>query len=458
MKKLQLLLFLLLLPFLTGWSQQTVTPGENPTRILFVLDASRSMLGKWESDLKINIATKLLAEMVDSLSKVENVQLALRIYGHQTNVDFYQDCQDTKLEVSFSSKNAHLIKQKLKTINCQGTTPIAYSLEKAGGDFPPDDNFRNIIILITDGIEACEGDPCAVSRALQQNGIALKPFVIGIGLDLGFRETFDCIGRYYDASNEKQFREVLSVVVSQALNSTTAQVNLLDSSFNPTETDVNMTFYDQKSGRWKYNYVHTLNHRGLPDTIMLDPLITYRMVVHTIPPVEVDSILMTPGKHTVIAADAPQGYLQIKVNDVNQRDIRADVYAISSCNLVNRQNMNSTEKYLTGYYDVVVNTIPEIRLSGISIEQSKTTTLEIPKGGFATFTSKVTGIGSLYLEDKNELKWVCNLSYDKIKETLVLQPGSYQVVFRSKNAHQSSFTITRGFKITSGSSAQVNLY
>lgn len=458
MKKAIWTLLILILFQAGSWSQtiqQTQTP---PTRILFVLDASRSMLGKWESDLKINIATRLLIEMVDSLSQVENVQLALRIYGHQTNVDFFQDCTDTKLEVSFSSKNAHLIKQKLKNIHCQGTTPIAYSLEKAGGDFPIDEESRNIIILITDGIEACEGDPCAVSSTLQKSGIVLKPFVIGIGLDLGFKETFDCIGRYYDASNEKQFKEALSVVISQALNSTTAQVNLLDSKSLPTETDVNMTFYDIRSGKWKYNYVHTMNHRGVPDTILLDPLITYRMVAHTIPPVEIDSIVLTPGKHTTIAVDAPQGYLQLKVSDVNQRDIKADVFKLSSCSQINTQAMNSTEKYITGYYDIVINTLPEIRLSGVLIEQSKTTTLEIPKSGFATFTSKVPGYGSLYLEEKNGLKWICNLSNDKIKETLTLLPGSYVTVFRTKNAHQSSFTITRSFKITSGSSAQVNLY
>jgi Ca-activated chloride channel family protein len=30
---------------------------------------------------------------------------------------------------------------------------------------------RNVIILITDGIEACDEDPCAVSRALMAKGM-----------------------------------------------------------------------------------------------------------------------------------------------------------------------------------------------------------------------------------------------------------------------------------------------
>ena len=93
------------------------------------------------------------------------------------------------------------MKSALKSLKPKGTTPIASTLEKAGDDFLkcPTNDCRNIIILITDGIEECNGDPCAVSMALQKKGIILKPFVIGIGLDLEFRESFECMGSFYDA-------------------------------------------------------------------------------------------------------------------------------------------------------------------------------------------------------------------------------------------------------------------
>ena len=97
-----------------------------------------------------------------------------------------QDCDDTKLEVPFAQGNGEQIRNVLSNITPKGTTPIARSLEKAANDFPECANCRNVIILITDGIEACDEDPCAVSRALQQKGIILKPFVIGIGLDKEF--------------------------------------------------------------------------------------------------------------------------------------------------------------------------------------------------------------------------------------------------------------------------------
>jgi len=85
---------------------------------------------------------------------------------------------------------------------------------------------------------------------------------------------------------------------------TSAQVNLLDQDNLPTETNVNMTFYDLLSGKVRHNFVHTMNHKGNPDTLFLDPLISYWLEIHTIPPIIIDTVRVTAGKHTIIAANA----------------------------------------------------------------------------------------------------------------------------------------------------------
>src|SRR5680860_546336 len=132
------------------------------------------------------------------------------------------------MEVHFSTNNYDKIKTKLKSLYPQGTTPIAYSLEQTKNDFPSCTNCRNIIILITDGIEECDGDPCAVALALQKNGVTLKPFVIGMGLDIETIEAFKCVGTFYETKDEASFKNVLNVVISQAMNNTSVQVNLID--------------------------------------------------------------------------------------------------------------------------------------------------------------------------------------------------------------------------------------
>ena len=68
------------------------------------------MLGRWESDKKINIARTLLFEMIDSLGQLEHVQMGLRVYGHQSPVP-PQDCNDTKLEVPINKNSSEKIKK-----------------------------------------------------------------------------------------------------------------------------------------------------------------------------------------------------------------------------------------------------------------------------------------------------------------------------------------------------------
>src|ERR1035437_9387121 len=74
------------------------------SRILFVFDASQSMYGRWQSDTKFNIASRLFVNILDSLKNLKNLEVALRVYGHQKPFP-PQDCDDTKLEVPFGKDN-----------------------------------------------------------------------------------------------------------------------------------------------------------------------------------------------------------------------------------------------------------------------------------------------------------------------------------------------------------------
>jgi Ca-activated chloride channel family protein len=431
------------------------------TRIEFVFDASFSMFGQWQSGMKMDIAKKMLTEFLDSLGGISNLEIAFRCYGHQVPLRPERSCTDTKLEVPFNSDlrgNINAIKNRLKSIVPKGTTPIAYTLEQCGDDFPvaSNPNIRNIIILITDGIEECDGDPCAVSLALQKKGIILKPFVIGIGLDQSYMNSFGCIGKFYDASSESSFKNILNIVISQALNNTTVQVNLNDQIGRPSETDVNMTFYDQGSGVIRYNYMHTINNKGVPDTLVIDPIGTYKMVVHTIPPVEKSGIELIPGKHNIIAVDAPQGYLNLKMS--GGMSPSCIIRKNNDMNTLHVQQFNSTEKYIIGKYDIEILTLPRIKMSKVDVAQSKTTTIEIPQSGSVTISKQSEGPGSILLEENNKLVWVCNLSSSLTLETIILQPGKYRVEYRPKNAKESIYTIEKRFKIESGISTPVKLY
>lgn len=437
-----------------------VTAGKAPTsRILFIFDASNSMAGQWDGERKIDMARNVLFEMLDTLEQIGRLELGLRIYGHQSPVP-PQDCSDTKLEVPFSPGNVASIRETLSNIQPKGTTPIARSLALAPEDFPPCASCRNIIVLITDGIEACDGDPCSVSLDLQRKGIILRPFVIGIGSDPGFRETFDCIGDYYDAPTQEEYREALKEVITQALNTTSAQVNLLDSKSMPRETDVNVIFRDRYTGGIRYHMIHTLNRLGNPDTLSLDPMVTYDLEVQTIPPLRLDSVRLMAGRHNTISIDAPQGFLYVRTRRGSSYD--RDQFLVKKAGeqeVINIQETGTVGKYLVGTYDLLIPIYPKMEVKGVEIKQSNTTTVEIPAPGYVTFNTGQRGAGSLYhTSPSGEQIWVMNLLENTRNQGYFLQPGTYQLVFRRNDHKSSSYTSIRNFTVKEGNPQTISFY
>jgi Ca-activated chloride channel family protein len=418
------------------------------------------MYAPWNSNIKIEVAKKVMGEFLDSLKNLPNLELALRCYGHTTFFKPDRNCKDSKLEVPFAeaATNSIKIKQRIQKLEPLGTTPIAYSLGECVNDFTPKANCRNIVILITDGIEECNGNPCQVSIELQKKGIFLRPFVIGVGLDVKFADVFACMGKFYDVSNEANFKDVLKLVLTEAITQTTVQVDLLDILKKPTETDVDMTFYEAGTTNIKYNYLHTINHRGNPDTLVLDPDIKYDLVVHTIPVQEKKNISIIKGKHNIIKLDAPQGYLKLELDGtINKYYPTTLVRKGGELQTLNVQDFGKVEKYIVGKYDLEVLTLPRIHLKDVEIKQSTTNSIKIPTSGNILFSKQGPGYGSIYVDDGKTVIWVCNLNTTLQNEIIYLQPGKYKVVFRYEFAKETIKTIERNFEVKSGIAQTVRL-
>lgn len=452
-------LLLLLSMMLNAVHSQQVDQHQNipTTRILFLLDASKSMSGTWQGEKKYLIARDVLTNILDSLESKENVQVALRVYGHLKHYP-PQDCNDTRLEVAFGPDSFVKIKNRLKYIKPKGTSPIASSLSRTRTDFPDCDNCRNIIILITDGIEECGGDICQVSAELQKSGIILKPFIVGIGQDT--KESFECAGTYFNAADKDQFTNTLKVIINKVLSRTSLQVNLLDSHNLPTETNVNLSFLNRENDKVMYNYVHTLNNKGVPDTMVVDPLINYRIIVNTKPPVIIDSVSLVEGLHNIVYADCPQGRLTVKADGNLPVDFNPVVLVnkAGTAQLLNNQYLSDDVKYLCGSYQVSILTLPITHIKHVEIEQNKTTTITIQPPGIASIQKSVRGYGSIYLLTKQGQEHIITLNENnKQAESLYLQPGTYRFVFRPIYAKQSVFTIEKIFTINSGITTRIKL-
>ncbi|WP_232058432.1 vWA domain-containing protein [Nibribacter ruber] len=439
----------------SGAQNKAVAPKK--TRLLFLLDASGSMQAKWEESNRWQVAKTMLAKMADSLDSYGNLEIALRVYGHQFTVA-QKNCKDSKLEVPFAPKNAKAIKQKLQAITPKGNTPITYSLQQSANDFPPGDNTRNVIIIITDGVESCGGDPCATSIALQKKRIFLKPFIIGLGDDPEYVKAFSCMGQFYSASDISTFRKVLDNVISIALKKTTVSVQLTDEAGKPVETNVNMTFVNNVTDQPEYNYVHHMDANGKPDALEIDALLSYDLVVNTLPSVTLRNLDIKPGQNNVFKVKAPQGSLFLQqLAPTAYGRVDALIRPKGNTALLQPQPFPSKVKYLAGSYEVELLTLPRIR-EQISIKQGQTTVLNFPAPGIMSITQALAGFGSLYvLEADGSQRWIHNLPETSSKINLPLQPGRYRLVFKMKNA-TSLFTDVKDFTIKSNQTTSLKLF
>ncbi len=450
------------LNFLSAQPGSVAAGAKTPvTRILFLVDASRSMTDVWGSSTKMGAAREVISKIVDTLSRVDNLEMALRLYGHMSyQGDF--NCQDSRLEVGFRAGNGQAIKAKMTEVRPKGITPIAFSLAQSAKDFPADlpdqPPGRNIIILITDGVESCNRDPCYEIELLRSRNVLLRAFVIGLAMEPETHGAFSCIGDFYNAAAKADLDRVIERALQKVLSRTVLRVDLLDDGGRATETDQNMSFYGLPGGKLRYNFYHTLNDRGESDTIFVDPILDYELVVHTIPPVTSDRAVIESNQYNVVKIPASQGTLRLGTlgNTFSYR-LQALVYHNGSHETIHVQDFNTEQRYRTGKYDLEILTLPRLFIRGLELEQDHITTFEIPAPGYVTFVHSHELIGGVFTRADGELMEVFQLSTLPRNETIALQPGNYLLVYRAKQNRSMRATQTREFEVKPGGSLSVKL-
>lgn len=425
------------------------------TRILFVLDGSGSMNAGWsENESRMDVAKSILARLVDSLKVNPKLELALRVYGHrylrQSN-----NCTDSELEVPFGVGNHDAIIREIKDITPRGVTPITYSLLQAAKDFPPGPGYRNIVILITDGVESCGGDPCSASIELQRRGVFLRPYIIGLGVPGG--KALDCVGTFIDAENATSFNKILNESIETTFSTTTVSVELLNGLGAPVESNVNVTFLDNKTGTPVYEFVHYLDARGRPDSVQIDPVLTYDIAVNTLPRIVQRNVNIINGQHNVIPVPAPQGTIVVKP-EARGNPFGAIVRQRGHAEILHIQNSSEARRYLQGEYEVETLTLPR-RLFEVSLQAGKTITLAVPSSGTVNINTLAVGYGSLFeILPDGDSRWVFTLDENKTDHSLNLLPGRYKLAFRARRSRGSKYTAVKSFEIHSGKTLNLKMF
>jgi Ca-activated chloride channel family protein len=143
---------------------------------VLVLDASGSMWNRMEGDAsRIEVARKVMADYLAARDAA--TPLAVLAYGHRRR----GDCGDIEVVAPMALQDPELLSDRISALNPLGMTPLTESLRRARDQIPATAESADVV-LITDGLENCGSDPCALAAQLAAEGIPIRAHVVGFGM------------------------------------------------------------------------------------------------------------------------------------------------------------------------------------------------------------------------------------------------------------------------------------
>lgn len=167
--------------------------------VMIILDGSGSMWGQTGKQTKIDAARKVLHELIPSLP--EEVKIGLTAYGHREK----GRCTDIEIMIPAGSNDREALLEMVDSISPKGKTPIADAIKRVVDTLKTREN-ETTIIMVSDGEETCNPDPCGVVKRLKETGIKFILHVVGFDVDQMQKEELSCLarnggGNYFDAAD-----------------------------------------------------------------------------------------------------------------------------------------------------------------------------------------------------------------------------------------------------------------
>jgi hypothetical protein len=197
-----------LLPIANPAFAQSTSASPDKAAVL-IFDASGSMWGQLEGGIgKIEVARDVMGQFF--ATRDATIPLGVIAYGHNRR----GDCADIEVIAQTGVQDAAALSQRLNRINPRGMTPISESLRIAASQIPPTAEEADII-LVTDGLETCDADPCAVAAQLASEGITIRAHVVGFGLTEQEADALSCVP---DQTGGQLLRPQSGAELTDALN------------------------------------------------------------------------------------------------------------------------------------------------------------------------------------------------------------------------------------------------
>lgn len=195
------------------------------TNIEVILDASGSMSAPTGStnQSKFDAARQALYDVVYSMGQQQQDfarNIAVRLFGSKFDISA-NSCDDTDLVAAMGEPNLDGVRSSLDKAKPKGSSPISFAISKAAEDFPIASSAERMIVLVVDGSDSCQQDPCAAAAKLQDSKAKTLINVVAFDISPEDQPKLECIakaadGKFFLARNEAELRAALD----EAINST----------------------------------------------------------------------------------------------------------------------------------------------------------------------------------------------------------------------------------------------
>jgi Ca-activated chloride channel family protein len=182
-------------------------------KVMIVLDASGSMWGQIDGKAKIVIAREVIRDLMSGWDPA--VEVGLSAYGHREK----GRCDDIQTLVPVSAGAAGKVADAAQSVQPKGKTPLSNAVRQAAEALRYSEDAATVI-LVSDGKETCEADPCATGKALAESGVDFKAHVIGFDVSEADQVGLRCLaentgGMFLGADDAAGLRTALATTVQE---------------------------------------------------------------------------------------------------------------------------------------------------------------------------------------------------------------------------------------------------
>jgi Ca-activated chloride channel homolog len=198
---------------------------EKKKNVVILIDSSGSMAAEVSGGQKMELAKEAVSKFAAGFP--DDATISLRVYGHKgtgSDEDKKLSCSSDELIYEPNTYDQASFDEALTQFKPSGWTPLGSSLKSAYEDLKrkAGDDTENIVYVVSDGVETCDGNPVEEAGKLANSDLNAKVNIIGFDVDDKGQEQLKAAaeagnGKYFTVNSKVELENSLQELLDNAV-------------------------------------------------------------------------------------------------------------------------------------------------------------------------------------------------------------------------------------------------